>query len=258
MQFHNRLKMLRMNLGISQKELGVHVGVSTTTVRNWESGAKQPSMSAIIALSDELKVSSDVLLGIDTAFTQYPVSKDEASLLLTYRTLDTFGKKAVEAVCDVEKSRIVAYDAAPSPVVSPVRYIPKYLTPSAAGYATPLDGDDFEMIPADQNVPKNADFAVKIQGDSMAPYISDGDTVFVRKQYELNVGDVGIFCVDGAMYCKLYYIDGDRNMTLVSANPDLSDSNIYVDAESSSEVVCYGKVILPRRIPFPKYFVNAR
>lgn len=90
---------------------------------------------------------------------------------------------------------------------------------SAAGYSVPLDGDDFKMILVDENVPSDADSAVDIQGNSMYPYIQDGDTVYVKKDCELSIGDVGIFCVDGAMYCKQYYINEESNLTLVSGNP---------------------------------------
>ena len=38
------------------------------------------------------------------------------------------------------------------------------------------------MILVDENVPDDADFAVGIQGNSMSPYIHDGDTVYVIKQ----------------------------------------------------------------------------
>ena len=88
----------------------------------------------------------------------------------------------------------------------------------------------------------------------MEPYIFDGDTVFVKKQYELGVGDVGIFSVDGAMYCKIFYIDDKGNLTLVSANPEFKESNVRVNADSDTNVVCCGKVLLPERIPFPAYF----
>ena len=136
---------------------------------------------------------------------------------------------------------------------SPARYIPRYSTPSAAGYSVPLDGDDFEMILVDDSVPSDADFAVGIQGNSMYPYIHDGDTVYVKKDCDLSVGDVGIFCVDGAMYCKQYYIDADRNLTLVSANPRLRNTNVYLSSEGSSEFRCYGKVLLECRIELPDY-----
>lgn len=66
----------------------------------------------------------------------------------------------------------------------------------------------------------------------MYPYIHDGDMVYVKKDAELSVGDVGIFCVDGAMYCKQYYLDDNNNLVLVSANPDFRHTNIFVSADS--------------------------
>ena len=112
------------------------------------------------------------------------------------------------------------------------------------------------MILVDDSVPYDADFAVGIQGNSMLPYIHDGDTVYVKRDCELKIGEVGIFCVDGAMYCKQYYIDEERNLTLVSANPRLRHTNVHVCAESGSSVQCYGKVLLDQRITLPDYFLE--
>ena len=174
------------------------------------------------------------------------------------------GRRAVETICLLEKSRVESETKVSNitePVVSlkkkksPSRYIPRYSTPSAAGYSVPLDGDDFEMILVDDTVPADADFAVGIQGNSMSPYIHDGDTVYVKKDCDLSVGDVGIFCVDGAMYCKQYYVDGERNLTLVSANPQLKNTNVFVGADSTSEVRCYGKVLLDCKVDLPKYLL---
>ena len=66
--------------------------------------------------------------------------------------------------------------------------------------------EDFTYIPADESVPRGADFAVRIQGDSMEPYIHDESVVYVNRD-PLADGDVGIFCVDGAMLCKQYHRD---------------------------------------------------
>lgn len=263
MKFNERLKALRTQSAMTQAQLGELIGVSIITIRNWESGAKLPSMPAIISLSRALHASSDFILGItpDDILQMHPVNKAEAKLLADYRELDRHGRKAVETICSIEKARII--EAKHDNIVyfqeqasAPSRYIPKYTTPSAAGYSAPLDGDDFEMILVDGNVPHDADFAVVIDGNSMEPYIHDGETVYVKKNCELNVGDVGIFNVNGSIYCKQYYIDSERNLTLVSANPDLRRSNIYVNAESEATVVCFGKVILREDIPLPSYFLN--
>ena len=98
------------------------------------------------------------------------------------------------------------------------------------------------MIPAD-TAPEAADFAVRIDGDSMAPYIQDGETVFVQAGTELEIGDVGIFSVNGEMYCKQYLVDEARNLHLKSANPERRNMDVYVPADSGDTVEVVGKVL---------------
>ena len=262
MELGERIKALRLEKSLTQKELGKYLDVSEMSVRCWEYGTKNPSMSAIVALAHLFGVSTDYLLGVtvDESRDNLLLNKQEKVLLSNYRVLDKHGRKAVDTLCLIEKSRVEAEAVSQPratiiqmPHKSPSRYIPRYTTPSAAGYSVPLDGEDFEMVLVDEPVPADADFAVGIQGNSMSPYIHDGDTVYVKKDCDLEVGDVGIFCVDGAMYCKQYYIDEERNLTLVSANPRLKHTNVFVGANSDAEVRCYGKVILNCRVELPNY-----
>lgn len=262
MEIHDRIKGLRLQRSMTQKEFAEVLGVSIVSIRCWETGSKNPSMSAIIAIATTFEVTTDYLLGIAKKpdYDSSLLSSSEQKLLSNYRSLDHFGKKAVETICSLEKSRILS-ELNPDKIVdfqksspSPSRYIPRYTTPSAAGSSVPLDGDDFEMILVDDSVPYDADFAVGIQGNSMLPYIHDGDTVYVKRDCDLRIGDVGIFCVDGAMFCKQYYIDEGRNLTLVSANPRLRHTNVHISADSGSSVQCYGKVLLDQRITLPDYF----
>lgn len=264
MQLCDRIRLLRTNNSMTQKELGTRVGVSEISVRNWELGVKNPSMEAIIALAGVLDVTTDYLLGVSHSSQKDEslLTRRELTLVSNYRVLDDYGRKAVDTLCSVEKSRVesqkveAAAKAAPKTATyapqKPNRYIPRYTTPSAAGYSVPLDGEDFEMILVDNNVPDSADFAVGIQGDSMYPYINNGDTVYVERDCELSIGDVGIFCVDGCMYCKQYYVDEDKNLILVSANPKRRKSNVFVSANSDTDVRCYGRVILDK-IDLPDY-----
>ena len=59
--------------------------------------------------------------------------------------------------------------------------------------------------------------------------------------------------VEGDMYCKQYYVDNEKNLILVSANPRLKNANVFVSADSTSEVRCYGKVLLDCKIALPEY-----
>lgn len=263
MELGKRIQSLRIKCNMTQKELGELINVSVVSIGGWENGTRKPSAEAIVALAKSFNVSTDYLLGviINPEKDSLLLSQQEKTLLSNYRLLDKHGRKAVDTICVIEKSRVeteggesrIKKVSLSSVSKSSARYIPRYTTPSAAGSSVPLDGDDFEMILVDESVPSDADFAVGIQGNSMYPYIHDGDTVYVKKSTELSIGDVGIFCVDGAMYCKQYYLDEERNLILLSANPRLKHTNVYVGADSGTDVRCYGKVLLDCHIDLPDY-----
>lgn len=265
MDFGQRLKNLRLEQGYTQKELGAAVGVSVVSIRSWEQNIKKPTMDALLSLGRTFNVSMDTLLDFrigNISNASLVLSPAEKSLLENYQILDNYGKKAVETLCAIEAERIcVQQKRGASPNIINIeeaqrmaaRYIPHFTSPSAAGVAAPIDAADYGMILADNSVPEAADFAVNIQGNSMEPYIHDGDMVYVCRDAELSIGDIGIFSVDGAMYCKQYYLDKNRNLVLVSANPDLRDTNVFVNAESDHTVKVCGRVLLNSRIKLPDY-----
>jgi len=263
MDFGQRLKCLRLEMGYTQKELGDAAGVTAVAVRSWEQNTKKPGMEALLSLGRVLNVSMDTLMGVEignTAIFGQILSPAERALVRNYQALDDFGKRAVENLCAIEAERAAA-DAArvrPEKVVDldsvrAARYIPHFTSPSAAGVAAPIDAAEYGMMQVSSSVPDAADFAVDIQGDSMEPYIHDGDMVYVRRDAELAVGDIGIFFVDGAMYCKQYYLDGEKNLILVSLNPERRDANVFVSAEGGQSVRICGKVLLGRRVELPGY-----
>lgn len=265
MKLCERIHSLRLNSNMTQKELSELINVSVVSVGGWESGTRKPSAEAIISLSQVFNVTTDYLLGVtvEPEKDSFLLSQSEKTLLSNYRMLDKHGRKAVDTISIIEKARVESEqkrNQITASNVTPVkkrsaRYIPRYTTPAAAGSSIPLDGDDFEMILVDDTIPYEADFAVGIQGNSMYPYISDGDTVYVKQCTDISVGEVGIFCVDGAMYCKQYFLDDERNLYLLSANPRLKHTNVFVSADSGSNVRCYGKVLLGR-IELPDYIYD--
>ena len=92
-------------------------------------------------------------------------------------------------------------------------------------------------------MPAGAEFAVRIQGDSMAPYIADGSVVYVNRD-PLRQGDVGIFCVDGEMVCKQYRKDPLGTVYLFSLNRARADADVVLTASSGRTLVCFGRVIV--------------
>lgn len=108
MEFSNRIRSLRFEKNLTQKYVSQKLGVSEVSVSCWENGTKAPSMKAIIALASLFGVSTDYLLGISGEPEKELIllNKQESMLLSNYRILDRHGRKAVETICLLEKSRV--------------------------------------------------------------------------------------------------------------------------------------------------------
>ena len=63
---------------------------------------------------------------------------------------------------------------------------------------------------------------MRIRGDSMQPTIPDDTIVFVRKQPDLQNGQIGIFMIDDGALCKRFYRRGEQ-IILQSDNPKYKD-----------------------------------
>ena len=110
-------------------------------------------------------------------------------------------------------------------------------------------GEDFDYIPVEGGVPPAAEYAVRIQGDSMRPLIEDGDIVYVNHD-PLRSGDVGIFWVDGDMLCKQYHKDGAGIVYLFSLNRRRSDADVVLTPTSGRRLACFGRVMVHNQ-PLP-------
>ena len=58
-----RIKRLRAERGITQKELADDMGVTDGSISHWEQGSRQVGMSLVLKLADYFGVSIDYLLG---------------------------------------------------------------------------------------------------------------------------------------------------------------------------------------------------
>ncbi len=64
-EFGERLKELRTEKGITQKQLAAALNVSGNTVHCWECDKQEPSMAMLLVLSAYFEVSLDYLFGKD-------------------------------------------------------------------------------------------------------------------------------------------------------------------------------------------------
>ena len=81
---------------------------------------------------------------------------------------------------------------------------------------------DYEEIPIE--MAKNGEyFALQIKGDPMEPKFSAGDVVIVRKQEDVDNGDIAIVLVNGneATVKKIRKFDGGINLIPTNSNYDV-------------------------------------
>ena len=62
---NNKLKELRKEKGLSQKEIANFIGVSVSAYSNYEQGIREPSYDILIKIAKFYKVSTDFLLGLE-------------------------------------------------------------------------------------------------------------------------------------------------------------------------------------------------
>lgn len=217
-----RIKEAREKKGLTQEELGRLIGVTGSAITNYEKETSHPKEPIMYALIEALCVDANFLFQDCVKIKEPPATPKEMEHIKKYRSLDDYGKEAVDGLLDVEYRRCSTSAKPETGAAEPETMVEKliYLNPAAAG--TPLYAEsDFERIsfPANE-VPPGADFGIRISGRSMEPTIMDGSIVWVHKEIDLGSGEVGVFMLNDAAACKRYFKNDDGTVRLESDNPE--------------------------------------
>jgi len=247
MSFGDRLRSRREELNMSRAMLAEALGVSKSAIGNYETGISFPKEDVLLRLFDCLQIDPNYLYRDSFRTGSSVITHNERMLLEKYRSLSALGRETVRSMVDA----LCSYrdDLEQAKPEREKRVIPLYRSPAAAGYAAPVFGEDFDYLTVTDDVPQAAEFAVRIQGDSMSPWIKDGSVAYVNRD-PLVSGDVGIFCLDGDMLCKQYYRDPLGIVYLFSLNRDRADADVVLTGESGRSLVCFGRV-MTHTMPLP-------
>lgn len=190
----SRIAQARKDKGLSlaafsERLKTVGVTVSGGGINKWEGGNTVPNAYQLIAIC--------VVLGLEK---ELPYFMGEYQPLLNQEGL----RKLEEYRADL----VATGKYRPTSVVkNTIRYIEKPVSTLAvsAGAGEFLDEQNFEMVEFPEgSVPAEAEFGIRVSGDSMEPVYHDGQIVWVKRTNELSVGDVGIFVCNGEGYLKVY------------------------------------------------------
>jgi len=86
----------------------------------------------------------------------------------------------------------------------------------------------------------HADFALKCRGDSMKPTFNDGDLVLIRKQPEVEDGQIAAVMIDNEATLKRFYRQED-GILLVADNPKFPP--LTIKNENISEMIVCGLAV---------------
>lgn len=201
MTFGDRLKEIRKNRGKSTKEVAEYIGKSDRLYRFYESGDRDPGTKDIFNICKYLNVSADYLLGTTFQKNDTDTIDMNSARRDRYNKLDTYGKKAVDSLIDIEHERITGFDLPKSKTVR-IMFSPNYVS---AGTGEWLDeSSEQSRCYPDCKESRRADMVITISGDSMEPDFSDGDEVYVEFMDEIPVGKTGIFVYNGKGLIKRF------------------------------------------------------
>lgn len=165
MNFKTRLKQLRNERGISQRQLAEFLKVAPSTISMYENGQREPNFEVLESLADFFNVDLNYLLGKTN--------------------------KTTKIILDSESSKGIQI-----PVLGTV--------PAGIPITAVEDIIDYEEIPKSWEN-QGEFFGLKIKGDSMYPTLENGDVVIVKKQSTADNGDTIIVMVNGDdATCKRY------------------------------------------------------
>ena len=207
--FAERLKSLRREKGWSQQRLADELRLSKSSVNMYERGEREPGFETMEAIADLFNVDMNYLYG-----------------RTDIRIADPITPKFVEDT------------------------IPPGFQPMPEMDVVPLVGRIAcgTPITAEQNVERmvcvpskwHSTFTLICEGDSMEPRIHDGDLVAIRKQPEVENGEIAAVRIDGEATLKHVYLH-DNFIELRPENPAFE--SIILSREDMNTVVIEGKAV---------------
>ena len=205
--FNERLKALRTEKGWSQQRLADELEISKSSVNMYERGEREPSFETMEAIADIFNVDMDYLYGRTDVKIANPITPAKPTLPPGFQ---------------------------PVPELSTVPVVGRI----ACG--TPILAE--QNIECEACVPARwrASFALVCKGNSMEPKIHDGDLVAIRKQPEVENGEVAAVRIGEEATLKRVF--RHENMLELRAENPSFPSIILVGADMET-VTIEGKAV---------------
>lgn len=192
---------------MSAYQMSKDTGISESLISNWKSGRQLPKYDSLIILADYFNVSGDYLLGRTDDPVLHKLKREHIAKIPTINSPTKTQKPTLP---------LMGREAGLTQFIARQYFD----MPASAGTGEWL-GDDSSYsiinVPLTDNS-RRADFIIRVAGDSMEPKFYDGDKLLVVKAQSLDIGDIGVFVLNGESYVKKL-----GNSKLISINPTYGD-----------------------------------
>ncbi len=244
------LKQLRTQKGLSLEELAKHLDTNTSTLSRIENGKQEPKSDFLRKCSEFFNLPVDFITGDLNFGTMDGMPHGEKHDYtdedrIAYLKSKNYDKELIRKFFhfefhddgDATVTEII------TPAVDKVRKIHVLGRISAGMPITATENIlDFEEISMDM-ASLGEHFALQVRGSSMAPRIIDGDIVIVRKQSDVNSGDIAAVFVDGKDATLKKIIKTDSGIMLQSFNPEFQPIFYTPNEIKTLPVEILGKVV---------------
>lgn len=242
------LKESRISSGISVKEISDILKkkgykASESTIYSWENENSQPTPGAFLVMCGTYGIKNVLNTFGYNGYNEdgsIQLNIKEIDLIENYRDLDDPGRSHVDTILQWETDRMKQIEQTPAAIVElqngsseKGRLIDYYRSVSAGTGEVIFDDVYFERITL-PDVPeyRRVAYAVKVDGRSMEPLYNDGDVLLIEPTCEVEVGEIGIFNIDGKAYVKKL-----GKEKLISLNKG------YDDIPLTEDSLCMGRVV---------------
>lgn len=218
-QYGDLIHTRRSQLGLSQAQLAQNLGVQKAYVTHWEAGRSRPDLNLIPALCKELGISVAAFFSIPASPDS--LSDEEQRHLQEYRSITPRDRLILDTT--LSKMAEMAMAELWDRCRTQFHRIYHNYQQAAAGSGIMLEAEESgeQVFIRNTWMSDRADEIVTVNGASMEPDFHDGQDVYVQHTQDLEVGEIGLFVINGDGFIKQY----QRNH-LHSLNPEYDDIKI--------------------------------
>lgn len=218
--FPQRLKALREEKRMTLEQVANKVDSNKVTLSRYERGERSPNVGMVAKLANYFDVDISWLIG-ETDERNIKLSINDIYSQLTPPRQTKVYNFAETQLNEQNQVRLYGSVAA---------------NPEALAYADDTYHDDYVT----KDVPKNADGALVVAGNSMEPDYKNGSIVFYKKQSNVENGELAVVDVDGdgATFKQVMFDYDSEKIILKSLNKDYPNREI-----EGNRVRIIGKVL---------------